>query len=94
MAVGVPSSLKCLVVGGGLGGALLALHLAEAGAQVELAGGPMSAGATGWSYGGVPWWAGAANPLGELLATAPRRWDQLQQRHGELGLRPAQLWLH
>ena len=71
-----------------------ALALAELGVEVELAGGSLAQSATGCSYGGVPWWAGAANPLGELLATAPRCWDQLQQRHGDLGLRPAQLWLH
>ena len=85
---------RMLLLGAGLSGGLLALALAELGVEVELAGGSLADSATGWSYGGVPWWAGAANPLGELLATAPRRWDQLQQRHGELGLRPAQLWLH
>ena len=85
---------RMLLLGAGLSGGLLALALAELGVEVELAGGSLVDSATGWSYGGVPWWAGAANPLGELLATAPCRWDQLQQRHGELGLRPAQLWLH
>ena len=85
---------RMLLLGAGLSGGLLALALAELGVEVELAGGSLADSATGWSYGGVPWWAGAANPLGDLLATAPCRWDQLQQRHGELGLRPAQLWLH
>ena len=94
MAVGVPSSLNFLVVGGGLGGALLALHLAEAGAQVELAGGPMSAGATGWSYGGVPWWGVGSDDLGQLLATAPSHWHALQDRCGDLGVNSCNLWLH
>ena len=85
---------RMLLLGAGLSGGLLALALAELGVAVELAGGSLADSATGWSYGGVPWWAGAANPLGELLATAPCRWDQLQQRHGDLGLRSAQLWLH
>ena len=85
---------RMLLLGAGLSGGLLALALAELGVEVELAGGSLADSATGWSYGGVPWWAGAANPLGELLATAPCRWDQLQQRHGELGLRRAHLWLH
>ena len=85
---------RMLLLGAGLSGGLLALALAELGVDVELAGGSLAQSATGCSYGGVPWWAGAANPLGELLATAPRRWDQLQQRHGDLGLRLAELWLH
>ena len=88
----MPRPSRMLLLGAGLSGGLLALALAELGVEVELAGGSLADSATGWSYGGVPWWAGAANPLGELLATAPRRWDQLQQRHGDLGLRPAQLW--
>ena len=90
----MPPPPRMLLLGAGLSGGLLALALAELGVEVELAGGSLADSATGCSYGGVPWWAGAANPLGELLATAPRRWDQLQQRHGDLGLRPAQLWLH
>ena len=85
---------RMLLLGAGLSGGLLALALAELGVEVELAGGSLAQSATGCSYGGVPWWAGAANPLGQLLATAPHRWDQLQQRHGDLGLRPAELWLH
>ena len=94
MAVGVPSSLNFLVAGGGIGGVLLALHLAEAGAQVELAGGPMSTGATGCSYGGVPWWAVGSNALGQLLATAPSHWHALQDRYGDLGVSSCNLWLH
>ena len=90
----MPRPPRMLLLGAGLSGGLLALALAELGVKVELAGGSLADSATGWSYGGVPWWAGAANPLGELLATAPRCWDQLQQRHGDLGLRLAQLWLH
>ena len=90
----MPRPPRMLLLGAGLSGGLLALALAELGVEVELAGGSLADSATGWSYGGVPWWAGAANPLGELLATAPRCWDQLQQRHGDLGLRLAELWLH
>ena len=90
----MPGPPRMLLLGAGLSGGLLALALAELGVDVELAGGSLADSATGCSYGGVPWWAGAANPLGELLATAPRRWDQLQQRHGDLGLRLAELWLH
>ena len=91
---GLISRHRVLLVGAGIAGGLLALALADEGVEVELFGGDLLGTATGCSYGGVPWWAGAANPLGELLATAPRCWDQLQQRHGDLGLRPAQLWLH
>ena len=90
----MPAPPRLSLLGAGLSGGLLALALAEVGFDVELAGGPVAHSATGCSYGGVPWWAGPANALGELLATAPRRWDQLQQNHGELGLRQAQLWLH
>ena len=85
---------RLLLLGAGLSGGLLALALAELGAEVELAGSSLRHSATGCSYGGVPWWAGGTNAYGELLASAPHRWDQLQQRHGELGLRQAALWLH
>jgi len=90
----MPAARPVLLLGAGLSGGLLALALAELGLEVELAGGSLAHSATGCSYGGVPWWTGGADPLGELLATAPQCWDQLQQRHGELGLRSAKLWLH
>ena len=83
-----------LLVGGGLCGALLALELAERGAQVELAGPPLGAGASGCSYGGVPWWAGANDPFGHLQAKAPAHWRALEQRHGPMGLQQLPLWLH
>ncbi|MEB3177219.1 MAG: FAD-dependent oxidoreductase [Synechococcus sp.] len=90
----MPAGPPLLLVGGGLCGALLALELAERGAAVELAGPPLETGASGCSYGGVPWWAGADDPLGRLQAQAPSAWQQLQQRHGPLGLQPLPLWLH
>ena len=83
-----------LVLGAGLAGTLLALELAEGGAQVELAGGPMVSGASGCSYGGVPWWAGADDAFGRLLGAAPAQWSALQDRYGDLGLSSCHLWLH
>ena len=89
----MPRPPRMLLLGAGLSGGLLALALAELGVEVELAGGSLADSATGSSYGGVPWWAGAANPW-DSYWPPHRRWDQLQQRHGDLGLRPAELWLH
>jgi len=81
------------VIGGGLAGGLAALELAERGLAVVLisagalaippALGPATAlgTATSWSYAGV---------LGPDL----RAWGQLQQRHGDLGLRHRRLHRH
>ncbi len=86
---------RVLVLGAGLAGGLLALALAERGALVTLAGEPAAAlGATAISYGGVPWWAGADDPLGRLQSGAPQAWKALAARHGDLGWRSAELWLH
>ena len=63
----MPRPPRMLLLGAGLSGGLLALALAELGVEVELAGGSLADSATGWSYGGVPWWAGAANPFGRVV---------------------------
>ncbi|MCT0230203.1 FAD-dependent oxidoreductase [Synechococcus sp. CS-1324] len=84
-----------LVIGAGLAGSLLALSLAESGARVLLQdSGSARSGATGLSYGGVPWWAGPPGPLGALMATAPACWHDLEARHGPLGWQPCSLLLH
>ncbi|MGB5239117.1 MAG: FAD-binding oxidoreductase, partial [Prochlorococcaceae cyanobacterium] len=83
-----------LVIGAGLAGSLVALALAERGAAVELVDPDHGCSATGLSYGGVPWWAGAPGPLDALMATAPAVWRQLEQRHGPLGWSPCSLRLH
>lgn len=86
---------RVLLLGAGLAGGLLALALADRGARVTLAGEAAAAlGATAISYGGVPWWAGGADPLGQLQTGAPAAWKALAARHGDLGWRPAELWLH
>jgi glycine/D-amino acid oxidase-like deaminating enzyme len=86
---------RVLLLGAGLAGGLLALALAHRGARVTLAGEPAAAlGATAISYGGVPWWGGDADPLGRLQVAAPAAWRALEARHGDLGWRPAELWLH
>jgi glycine/D-amino acid oxidase-like deaminating enzyme len=91
----VPSGPRVLLLGAGLAGGLLALALAERGARVTLSGEPGAIqGATAISYGGVPWWAGADDPLGRLQTSAPTAWGALQSRHGDLGWRQAELWLH
>ena len=74
-----------LIVGGGLAGGLLALALVECGAAVQL----VDAGATAswWSYGVIPGWPLAPNPLARLAAGAGRAWQSLQRRHGDLGWR-------
>jgi glycine/D-amino acid oxidase-like deaminating enzyme len=89
--------VKVLVVGGGLAGSLLALELHQRGLAVALIDGGTGQSATAWSYGGVavtPPAAIAATPLGRLLATAPQRWQQLEQRYGPLGWRSCGLRLH
>jgi len=86
---------RVLLLGAGLAGGLLALALARAGARVTLVGEPQAAlGATAISYGGVPWWAGGADALGRLQASAPGAWRALEALHGDLGWRDAELWLH
>jgi glycine/D-amino acid oxidase-like deaminating enzyme len=83
-----------LVIGAGLSGSLLALALAERGAAVELLDPGQGCSATGLSYGGVPWWAGAPGPIDQLMASAPAAWRHLEQRHGPLGWSPCSLRLH
>ena len=75
------------VIGGGLAGGLVALELAERGLAVVLIsaaslGAPNPLGsATSWSYAGV---------LGPDLGA----WGQLQERHGDLGVRCRRLYRH
>lgn len=83
-----------LVIGAGLAGSLVALALAERGATVELLDPCTGSGATGFSYGGVPWWAGAPGPMNQLMASAPAAWKRLESRHGPLGWRPCSLRLY
>lgn len=82
------------MIGAGLAGSLLALALAERGAVVELLDPGQGCSATGLSYGGVPWWAGAPGPMDQLMASAPAAWSHLEQRHGPLGWSPCSLRLH
>lgn len=70
-----------VIVGGGLAGSLLALALRERGAGVTLVDGGTAARATAWSYGLLQ--PGALGP-----------WRQLQQRHGDLGLRRLAVRFH
>ena len=83
-----------LVVGAGLCGSLLALALARCGARVTLVAALPGDTATSLSYGGVPWWAGDDDALGQLQSRALDCWRRLEDRHGDLGLRPARLLLH
>jgi len=81
------------VIGGGLAGGLVALELAERGLAVVL----ISAGALG-----VPTALGPATPLGSatswsyagVLGPDLHAWGQLQERHGDLGLRHRRLHRH
>lgn len=82
------------MIGAGLAGSLVALELAQRGAEVELLDPGQGDAATALSYGGVPWWAGASGPMNELMASAPAAWRQLEQRHGPLGWSPCSLRLH
>ena len=96
------------VIGGGLAGSLLALALRERGLEVLLidpgprAGAPTpphggeepQAAATALSYGAVAAWAAPPTALGRLMRQAPRCWEQLQRRHGDLGWRRRGLRLH
>jgi glycine/D-amino acid oxidase-like deaminating enzyme len=76
------------VIGGGLAGSLLALELADRGVAVRLFDpDPAGAGATALSYGAVAGWAAQPTELGRLMRQAPRRWRDLQRRHGDLGWR-------
>ena len=81
------------MIGGGLAGSLVALALAERGARVQLID-AATASASSLSYGGVPWWAGPAGPMQELMATAPACWQRLEARHGQLGWQRCGLRLH
>lgn len=83
-----------LVVGAGLCGSLLALALTHNGARVTLVDTLPVHTASSLSYGGVPWWAGADNALGQLQARALDCWRRLEDRYGDLGLTPARLLLH
>jgi glycine/D-amino acid oxidase-like deaminating enzyme len=88
-----------VIVGGGLAGSLLALALREQGATVTLidplpASDALSCSATAMSYGVLPGWPLASTPLARLAARASRQWHRLQQRHGDLGWRSQQLYLH
>ncbi len=85
---------RFLLLGAGLVGGLLAIALAEQGAEVVLSGAGPSSSATAISYGGVHWWAGAKTELGLLQKQAPEQWQRLEQRYGDLGLHKAELLLH
>lgn len=96
------------VIGGGLAGSLLALELRERGLEVLLldpgprdgaptppeGGEEQEPAATALSYGAVAAWAAPPTVLGRLMRQAPRRWEQLQRRHGDLGWRRRGLRLH
>lgn len=80
-----------LIVGGGLAGSLLALALRQRGAAVTLIESDVSPHrptATAWSYGAIPGWPLAPNPLARAAAGAAGLWRDLQRRHGDLGWRP------
>ncbi|KKZ13944.1 MAG: hypothetical protein TQ37_02770 [Candidatus Synechococcus spongiarum 15L] len=90
--------MDILVAGGGLCGTLAALALSRHRLGVTLLTGsahpqPIPA-ATGYSYGGVPWWMGVGDGGKALSGQGLVRWQQLQECHGDLGLRPAALLLH
>lgn len=74
------------VIGAGLAGGLLALELAARGLVTELIDAGSAGGcATALSYGAMATWAAPFSPMGLLIRRAPRRWRQLQRRHGPLG---------
>ena len=90
--------MDILVVGGGLCGTLAALALSRHQIAVTLLTGaahPQAIpAATRYSYGGIPWWMGVGNDGRTLAGQGLVCWRQLQERHGDLGLRPATLLLH
>ncbi len=90
--------MDILVAGGGLCGTMAALALRQHQVNVTLLRGsalphPM-ASATHLSYGGIPWWLGVGDGGVHLAGQGLARWQQLQERHGDVGLRPAKLLLH
>ena len=90
--------MDILVVGGGLCGTLAALALSQRQLDVTLLTGaahPQAMpAATRYSYGGIPWWMGVGDGGKTLAGRGLACWRQLQERHGDLGLRPATLLLH
>ncbi|MCY4056256.1 MAG: FAD-dependent oxidoreductase [Cyanobacteria bacterium MAG CAR4_bin_6] len=90
--------MEILVAGGGLCGTLMALTLSQRQLGVTLLTGsahpqPIPA-ATGYSYGGIPWWMGVGDGGRMLSGQGLACWQQLQERHGDLGLRPGKLLLY
>ena len=90
--------MDVLVAGGGLCGTLMALALSRRRLGVTLLTGsahprPIPA-ATGYSYGGIPWWMGVGDGGRMLSGQGLVCWRQLQERHGDLGLRPGKLLLY
>ena len=90
--------MDVLVAGGGLCGTLVALALSQRQLGVTLLSGsaqprPIPA-ATRYSYGGIPWWMGVGDSGRTLSGQGLACWRQMQERHGDLGLRPAALLLH
>ncbi|KKZ12897.1 MAG: hypothetical protein TE42_02720 [Candidatus Synechococcus spongiarum SP3] len=90
--------MDILVAGGGLCGTLAALALSRHRLGVTLLTGaahPQAVpAATRYSYGGIPWWMGVGDDGRTLSGQGLTCWQQLQERHGDLGLRPAALMLH
>lgn len=91
-------AMDILVAGGGLCGTLVGLALSRHQLGVTLLTGsgrpqPIPA-ATRYSYGGIPWWMGVGDGGRMLSGQGLTCWRQLQERHGDLGLRPATLLLH
>lgn len=90
--------MDILVAGGGLCGTLIALALSQRQLGVTMLTGsahpqPIPA-ATRYSYGGIPWWMGVGDGGRTLSGEGLACWRQLQERYGDLGLRPAALLLH
>ena len=90
--------MDILLVGGGLCGTLAALALRQHQLGVTLLTGaahPQAVpAATRYSYGGIPWWMGVGDRGKTLAGRGLACWRQLQERYGDLGLRPAALLLH